>query len=67
MYNMVGSYRTVFKIIEQNEINDKIGYYYKTVPVFLNLTQHYASFLEKVAGDSRSVLSFCVLSIHLLL
>lgn len=64
---MVGSYRTVFKIIEQNEINDKIGYYYKTVPVFFYFTQHFASFLEEWLSDSRSVLSFCVLSIYLLL
>ena len=47
MYNMVGSYRPLFQVIEQDEIYDEIGDYHKTVPVFFYLTQHFAaSFLE---------------------
>ena len=46
MYNMVGTYRTVLQITEQYKIDYKIDQYHKTVPVFLYLTQHFASFLE---------------------
>ena len=46
MYNMVGSYRTVFQITKKDKIHDKITDDHKTVSVFLYLTQHGASFLE---------------------